>query len=78
LRGTRKPAGGFPFDERSAGSVTYLTTRGVTSAEAPRDAREVVEAAGWDAEPLPDDAMTEISVDFSNSLKSKTRSIKRN
>jgi hypothetical protein len=42
--------------------VTYLTTRRV-SAEAPRDAREVVEAAGWNADPFPDDAMTEIPMD---------------
>lgn len=54
----------------------YLTTRRVTSAEEPRDAREVVEAAGWNADPIPDDAITDLSVDFSY-LESKTKSIKR-
>jgi hypothetical protein len=56
--------------------VTYLTPRRLTSAQEPRDAREVVEAAGWNADPIPDDAMTEISVD-SSKWESKTRSIKR-
>jgi len=54
----------------------YLTTRRVSSAEAPRDAREVIEAAGWNADPIPDDAMTELSVDSTN-WESKTRPIKR-
>ena len=56
--------------------MTYLTPRRLTSAQEPRDAREVVEAAGWNADPIPDDAMTEIAVD-SSKWESKTRSTKR-